>query len=189
LEARPAPVSLDEDALANLETAWAAVTAPTPERLADLVGPPVASVPLLHRSLASLLGRFPSKTSGLSHWDLEWLRHTAERGPEAARVIGYTIGYGMETHDLVDDGYLFSRLRALADTRHPRPLVALAGAGHLRDTRVELTDAGRAVLAGTPNALDANDIDDWVGGTHLDSRRGNVWAHEGRRLERRGGPG
>jgi hypothetical protein len=189
LAGHPPAMSLDDDVLTGLESAWAAITAPTPERLAGLLVARTTPMPLLERSLASLLGRFPSKTTGLSHWDVELLRHTAERGPDAMRVIGHTIGHGMETRDLVGDGYLFARLRSLADTRQPRPLVTLAASGRLRGSRVELTNAGRAVLAGTLNALDVNGIDDWVGGTHLESRQGNVWVHDDGRLERRGGPG
>lgn len=185
LAAHPPALSLGDEALASIDTAWAAITAPTPEPLARLLAEGAGPMRLLHRSLASLLHRFPSATSGLSHWDMELLRHTAERGPVVARVIGHTLGQGMETRDLVGDGYLFARLRYLAATGHAQPLVTLAGTGHLRGSRVDLTDAGRAVLAGTLNAVEANGIDDWVGGTHLDSRQGNVWFHDNGTLVRR----
>jgi hypothetical protein len=188
LARHPPPSSLDADMLAQIDGTWAAVTAPTPDALVRLAMTTAEPPTLLRRSLASLLRRFPDGTTGLSDWDMNLLRWTAERGPHAARVIGHTIGYATDTRDAVGDRYLFARLRALADTRQPRPLVTLVESGQLRGS-VELTDAGRAVLARALNALDANGIDEWVGGTHLDSRHGNVWVHENGRLERWGGPG
>jgi hypothetical protein len=186
LAAHPPAVGVDDETRARLERAWAAVTAPTPDDLAALVAERSQAVPLLERSLASLLLRFPSATRGLSHWDTELLRHTAERGPLAVRVIGHTLGQSLETRDLVGDTYLFGRLRYLADPSRPRPLVTLLGPGQLRGARVDLTDTGRAVLAGTLNAVSANGIDDWVGGTHLDSKQGNVWFHDHGTLVRGG---
>ena len=160
LARHPAPSSLDADMLVQIDRTWAAVTAPTPDALVRLAMNAAEPPTLLRRSLASLLRRFPDATTGLSDWDMELLRWTAEHEPDAVRVIGYTIGYAMDTRDAVGDGYLFARLRALADTRQRRPLVTLVESGQLRGSRVALTDAGRAVLAGTLNALDANGIDE-----------------------------
>ena len=185
LAAHPAVVQISDEDLVRIDAAWDVVTAPNPEGLLRFLSSPVTTMPLLQRSLAGLLRRFPDASSGLNHWELELLRQVAERGPSALRVIGYALATGLDSGDLVGEGYLFARLRRMASSALARPLVVLSGeSARLRGARVVLTDAGRAALAGTLNAVEANGIDDWVAGTHLDARVGNVWFYRDGALRR-----
>ena len=54
---------------------------------------------------------------------------------------------------------------ALVD--HPRP-----SQRELRRWRLDLTDAGRSVLAGDADAIELNGIDRWMGGVHLTGSQG-----------------
>jgi Domain of unknown function (DUF1835) len=176
LAAHPPASPVSNAELARIDAAWAAVTAPTPELLLRFLSSPITTMPLLQRGLARLLQRFPDAATGLNHWERGLLRQVVDRGPTAARVIAHTMATGLDTGDLVGDRYLFARLRRMASAGLAHPLVALSGdTDSLFGSRVELTDAGRAAVAGKLNAVEANGIDVWVAGTHLDSRSGDVW--------------
>lgn len=169
---------LSDEEIASLDAAWAAITAPEPERLLRLISGPPGPLPFLHRSLRGLLNRYPAFTNGLNWWDTQLLRFTDEEGPEAVRVVAFALIEYTDAGDLVGDAYLFARLCRLGKAELPRPLVQVTdeGAG-LRGARVRLTDAGREVRAGRLNAVELNGIDDWVGGVHLSSAKGTVWFH------------
>ena len=185
LAAHPAPAPLSADAVTALDAAWSAVTAPNPERLVGFLARPDPALPRLRRALAGLLPRFPDATSGLNRWEWELLRQVADQGPEPIPVVGSTLAATVDTGDLVGAAYLFARLRRMASRTLERPLLTMSGNARRRgDGRVELTAAGRAVLAGERNAVALNGIDDWVGGTHLDSRTGQVWFHRAGQLVR-----
>jgi hypothetical protein len=140
-------------------------------------------LPYLRRSLRSLLERFPDRMTGLNRWDTALLRYTRDVGPASARIVAYTLGYESDGPDQVGDGYLFARLRRLGDPALRHPLLTLSGNRvRIGGTRVILTDAGLAVLAGRANFVALNGIDEWVGGIHLDSASGRVWFRRGATL-------
>jgi hypothetical protein len=182
LRDHPEPQSLHQHALNELSSAWQAVTAPEPDALLAFLGADADSLPFLRRGLNGLLYRFPDLQRGLNVWELELLRYTREVGPRALRIVGYTMGHDLSIPDWVGDDYLFHRLRRLADTALAHPLVALTGDIRLRTTEAHLTARGHDVLDGRANFVALNGIDDWVGGVHLDSTRGQVWFRADRTL-------
>jgi hypothetical protein len=59
--------------------------------------------------------------------------------------------------------------------RSRSPLIKITGSSQImRVSRVTITPFGEKVLAGAANHVEANDIDDWVGGVHLSSAEGNI---------------
>jgi Domain of unknown function (DUF1835) len=176
LKAHPKPSSLDEVAIDSLDRAWNAVTASTPDQLEEFLAAAPGPLPFLQRSLQSLIFRFPDVDSGLSLWDFELLRQVVEKGPTAAKVIGFAIARLIDNLDYVGDAYLFARLKRLGEPSLKQALVSLKGnLAEMRDTEVTETDTGKAVLDGGVNSVVLNGIDDWVGGIHLDSAAGKVW--------------
>lgn len=176
LKAHPPAMSLDETALASLESAWAAVTAPEPDKLLAFLKAEPGPLPFLQRSLHSLMYRFPDVATGLGRWETELLKQIAEQGPTAVKVIGFTLVRSLDGLDWVGDAFLFSRLRHLSDQSVRQPLISLSGdPANMRKAEVQLTAAGADVLAGKLNFVTANGIDDWVCGVHLDSIAGQVW--------------
>jgi len=176
LRAHPPAEPLDEAALASIDKAWAAVTAPDPTLLTELLAEEPGPIPFLQRSLQWLMFRFPDVETGLNRWEMELLRQVAEKGPTAVKVVGFTIIRGIDGLDWVGDGYLFARLKHLAALSLRHPLVSLTGnAAKLRTAEVHLTETGKRVLEGKANVVELNGIDDWIGGTHLDSTEGRVW--------------
>jgi len=180
IAAHPPAAPLTEAAIAELDAAWSAVTAPDPAALVEYLASASGALPLLSRAVRTILGRYPDPRSGLGVWDRQLLKWTAAKGPSAARIIGHTMGYAMDSPDWVGDVYLFHRLRRLDAADLPHPLLSLnQPRAPMRETTVEITDTGRAVLSGKANAVRLNGIDDWIAGVHLDSRAGRVWFNRG----------
>ena len=164
-----------------LRNAWRVYTSDDPSDLSAYIAEP-SPLPLLHEAVSQLVDRYPDKQSGLSVWDERLLHYTAERGPNAARVIGYAMGYN-ERLDYASDDYLFPRLRALGRSDIASPLIKIAGSSQImRDCRVTLTPFGEKVLAGEASHVEVNGIDDWVGGVHLSSAADNVTFRDGESL-------
>jgi Domain of unknown function (DUF1835) len=176
LRAHPPAEALDELALASIDKAWAAVTAPDPTLLTALLAGEPGPLPFLQRSLQWLMFRFPDAETGLGRLDMQLLRQVAEKGPTAAKVVGFAIIREIDGLDWVGDGFLFARFKRLGAPSLRHPLVSLTGnTAELRETEVHLTETGKRVLEGKANVVELNGIDDWVGGTHLDSTEGRVW--------------
>ena len=172
----PGPTALNEDELETIDDAWSAVTAADPTLLVKFLSNDAGPLPLLRRSLRRLLFHLPDVETGLNFWEIALVSLTAEKGPEAVKVVGFTIIRNIDDLDCVGDQYLFARLHRLADPSLPHPLLSLSGdIVRLRGTEVHLTDVGRDVMAGKENFVSLNGIDDWVGGTHLDAKAGRVW--------------
>ena len=82
---------------------------------------------------------------------------------------------GTEAPDVVGDQWLFSLLLRLGDPSLSEPVLDISGSRvEYRDTEVRLTPFGQRVIDGTANFVDANGIDDWVAGVHLQSDAGRV---------------
>lgn len=162
----PGPNSLGTEERDELGYVWNAYTSTDPATLsAYLAGP--TCLPLLHKAMSRLIYRYPDVRSGLSLCDTWLLHQMIEHGPLPARVIGWTFAIN-ETPDQVGDSYLFERLRRLGSSDLPSPLVSITGnTRSMRESRVEITDFGRKVLAGEANHVAENGIDDWIGGVHL----------------------
>lgn len=181
----PSAVQLSRHELATLEEAWAAVTADTPDALVNFTRPSNGPLPILRRALERLLSRYPNIDSGLSRWDSLLLNGAAAEGPIALRVIARTLANADWDDDPVGDVWLYWRLRRLASTSLPQPLLDLSGDPFdIRTVRVHLTNAGHAVARAETTALRLNGIEDHIGGVHLSSKLNRVWVSDNGSLVR-----
>jgi hypothetical protein len=176
IRAHPPELGLTPEIIAEIDAACGAVTASDPEVLHAFVSHATGSLPFLRRSLRSLVFRYPDLKSGLNGWEDELLRYSRDKGPVVARVIGYTMTHDTEYPDCVGDVWLFARLRHLADPGLPYPFLSLSGSRTtIRGSEVTLTDTGAKAIESQANFVELNGIDDWIGGVHLESSKGNVW--------------
>jgi hypothetical protein len=160
------------DAMAHAAMWWEAYASPDPRALEATAAGPLPFLDLaarLHRS------RFPSLRSGLGAVEAAALAALGETPRTVAEVFRAAAqdermrGHGMG--DLQFAGHL----HALADG--PVPLVTIDGAHGDADVhaqRVASTAAGRAVRDGARDRLDAQPLDWWLGGLHLDGRE-SAW--------------
>jgi hypothetical protein len=181
----PDALPLSEAALADYRSAWNALTSPDPSHIANFAGARPTANRWLLNAMKTMLRRYPDKRTGLSYWDFALLSAVSSRGPNAARVIGFTMTGKYDDGDPVGDWYLFGRLHRLGDERLPQPLLKLAGnTKQMRNTEVELTEFGKMVLAGTASNYPTNPIDDWAGGVKLSSAENAVWFNDDGKLVR-----
>jgi hypothetical protein len=137
------------------------------------VGATSSSLPFFDRARSLHLARLPSVTTGLGAVEatiLDSLDANAETFAalfRAAALDARMRGLGM------GDVQLAGHLAALATG--PTPLVTIDGDPGLteaafRTWRVGITEAGRAVRRGALDRFDAQPLDWWVGGVHIDGR-------------------
>lgn len=113
------------------------------------------------------------------------LQEVAAGRSEAARIVGHVMA-GQASGQMFADLPLFHRLRQMADPGLPAPALTLReDRGPVHTGEYHLTAAGEDFLAGRRNAVEANGMDRWAGGIHLDSRSGNIWFRSGGDLIRR----
>jgi hypothetical protein len=178
------PVSAAD--FADAKRAWAAFTAPTPEKLAALAIPDMATLPYLASSLRRWLQEFPSIASGLSLTEERTLRALSNGGQTVPELFAAT--QKQEPARFLGDASLFRRVDRLAFGPHPLvaglpfPFTRCAGGPPTLDhaaysqARVTLTDTGRAALAGRFDHATENAVERWLGGTHLTPKR--MWRRD-----------
>jgi len=193
IAAHPPLVSLTVKTITELDAVWNAITSPDPTSLAAYLKKASHRFPLLARTLREGLARYPDATSGLSRWEAGLLRNVRRVQPSCTMVIGQTLADSYDSfwagrggRDQVGDAWLFDRILKLADPKLREPAIEITGSRSIyRKTKVRLTAFGQAILDGKANFVDANGIDEWVFGVHLQSAAGRVWFHRGGELVRR----
>ena len=181
----PTPTSLALSDTDNFRFAWNAIISSNPTILQQYISINNSAYPHMLEALQSLQFRYPQRKSGLLYWDWRLLKNCQKHGPSAARIIGHTMAVDLpDDGDIVGDLYLFYRLRELANKQNPKPLIELHGTqSSFRDTTVTLTEFGQSVAEGRESSYPTNPVDEWIGGVHLSSEKGNLWFYENGRLE------
>jgi hypothetical protein len=182
LDGQEAPVTPAQLDLAR--RAWAAFRAPDPGALVALAHADDLPLPFLAAALRSLLQLYPDVRDGLPRLEREILA-LASRGPCTLAAL-FRAHQATPTDDVFFVGDASFLWRALELCAGPAPLLrALDGAppapgdgappapGDAAWQRaVELTDLGRAVLAGGVDVAGQRGYDRWIGGVHLASGQG-----------------
>jgi len=155
------------------ERAWRAFREPTPGSLDDLRRSGTTALPYLAPALERFLQEYPSTIDGLSRSERRLLQLAAD-GPIALMKAFPRMQDG-ESAYYITGGSLASTAEMLSRTTPP--LITLtddAAAGRsILSATIELTDAGRDVLAGRRDRV-ACGVDRWLGGVHLQSG-GPIW--------------
>lgn len=152
-----------DEQLALGRAGWNAFRSPDPRVVASRVLLDMPELPFLRTALIRHLEQFPSTRNGLSRSEQQAL----EAIDAGAGSVGdaYVASHQRREDPIwLGDSTFATYLEALA--AGPSPLVAL-GDGDAMGRTVALTDAGRAVLAGTEDHVRLNGIDRWLGGVHL----------------------
>jgi Domain of unknown function (DUF1835) len=161
-------------------SAWNILCGPDPRAIEALLGRDTSALPYLAPALRRLLEELPDTTSGLGRTERQALEAMAA-GERTARQVFLASG-AREEAPFLGDGVMWLRLHELGQGEHrlietaagtPVPDPRVVGDDAFGSTALVLTGAGRDVLAGTLDRVDAIGIDRWLGGTHL--RPGDVW--------------
>lgn len=189
---RPRSVPIHHDHLEIASAAWAAWRSPTPEAWFDLLSQDITPLPKLRNAMIALLEELPMRATGLGATEMRMLELLAEghahpldlfpgdKKPNERRTYGY-----WEVGELLD---------GLA--RCPKPAISGLTEGpfdmalhdsrdrhqRYRQSRLSLTDLGKAVLAQADDFSRHNPIHRWWGGTELTNERLWRWDPESRAL-------
>src|SRR5260221_9877146 len=179
---QPPAVDVTERELVTPSAAWQAYRAATPEACFDLLGQNLSALPLLKPALTDLLKELPSGSTGLGATEMRMLELIA-RGYSLTNAL-FHLRQLRQTRIFSESeyGYLLDGL-----AHGPRPAVAgldeelrTLDRENLRDrhtaylqSRLSLTEFGKAVLAHKEDFTRHNPIDRWWGGTHLTN--GRLW--------------
>lgn len=158
--------------------AWHAITAPTPELLAQLVTMQTPALPVMANALHRHLQELPSLHNGLSLTEQLTLQVLSNEGPlNAARLFGsYTNRY--EPLTFLGDSMYWCYLDDLASA--PQPAILLNKRGEIpKDWNVALTPLGHDLLHDNAHWLEFHPAPRWVGGVQIDARKRPVWCYEG----------
>jgi hypothetical protein len=142
--------------------AWAAFRAPEPSGIGPIARAHSPELRFLADAFDRLGREYPSTRDGLALTERRILAAAAE-GHATAGAIFLRLGE-REARPYLGDGWAFAIMERL--TRAAAPLLAPAGRVTF-DSPLELTPAGRAVLAGEADHVALNGIDRWIGGVHL----------------------
>ena len=170
---------------AQLEVArevWAAFRAPEPSAIERLAERDTSALPFLAGTLRRYLQQFPSTGNGLSRSEIQILEALAD-GARTLRDAFQASNDAREEAVFLGDIVWASYLTGLS--RGAGPLVlfddgtavarpAARDRSAFWSRRVQLTDAGRAALAGDLDWVRHAGIDRWLGGVHLRGH-GPVW--------------
>jgi hypothetical protein len=191
-ELNPPIVKPTHDHLELAGRAWRAYRSPTPQAWLGLLSADLTLLPQLDRCAVELLEELPSITTGLGATETRILELIAPGDVQPFDVFpGYQKRNERRVFDYWEVGALFDGL-----ARGPVPAVSGLEEGpfsldmhndavrHARykQSRLSITDLGKAVLAGEEDFLWHNPIDRWWGGTHLTNERLWRWDRESRLL-------
>lgn len=162
---------------------WRAATAPTPELLIGFCGSDTPWPRALKEGMRAWLAWYPSMKSGLGFWDEMLLNYSGATPVTVAQTLGNSLRHSAGLLQAPGDGWLFHRLKRLADPDLAWPLLELTGNGETyRHTLTKLTDAGIDVLNGDDNAIVLNGIEDRIGGVKLGLSGDQLWFYNGETL-------
>ena len=175
-------VNLEQVRLAM--SAWTAFTAPRAAAILELLEQDTSSLPFLAPALRRHLEEFPSNRNGLSRSEQQALE-VIDGGVDAIKSAFPAAHHQREDAIFLGDWVFAWYIERLSNTAVP--LIQYPGKGPITapredderhrfwDSPVAITDAGRAVLAGSENHVALNGIDRWLGGVHLSAPAGRPW--------------
>ena len=166
--------------------AWEAYSSSDARLLISLLRSDTSSLPFLNDALQKHLERFPSTRNGLGRVENTALNLIVE-GYSKFRALFPAFTRRESTYGF-GDAQVYLSLETLMTAR--KPLLVQSNSNHWSKDSAqmllasfELTDDGKAVLAGEEDFVAANGIDTWLGGIHL---KGNEaawrWDEESRQL-------
>ncbi|CAA9489151.1 MAG: hypothetical protein AVDCRST_MAG91-445 [uncultured Sphingomonadaceae bacterium] len=186
-------VAVDADRLRLARDAWSAFRSPTPERWAELLEADLSPLPRLRETVAIMLGELPDSRTGLSGAERLMLSTVASDHVTALHVQLAFVRADPQVLMYWEVGKLLDQLadpRALAI--HGLACGPFDRAMHEEDfearyhgfknSRLTLSDLGRAFLDGREDYALRRDMDRWWGGTHLTGANCWRWDAERRML-------
>jgi hypothetical protein len=171
----PAREPVTEAQIELARRAWAAFRMPDPTAIEAVIREDSPGLPFVHAALKRHLEQFPSTTNGLSRTERQALEVLAN-GPATLGDAFVKTNAADESMFLGDASFAIY-MAGLSSVAQPLVLtsegarLATGPSRALWHSTVEITAAGREVLAGNADHVELNGIDRWYGGVHLEGQR------------------
>ncbi len=152
--------------------AWQAYSSAQAAGLIALVDSDTSALPFLKGALIKHLQRFPSTDNGLGRIESVGLELIA-KGYRNFRSLFPAFGTREPEYGFGDSQF-YLELKRLVDTATPLLTLSVEGNGAATDpaqmllSSFEISEYGKAVLAGDEDFVSSNGIDLWLGGVHLE---------------------
>jgi hypothetical protein len=165
----PQRVPVDNAQLDLGARAWQAYCSSNPRSIEQLLENDTSALPFLATAMTAHLQRFPSVINGLGRIENRCLA-LVDSGKQKFSALFPDFVRSESVYGF-GDAQIWTSLGQLRDSRTPL-LSSENYAQHLtqelvRSATFSITDAGRDVLRNKIDYLENNDIDVWLGGTHL----------------------
>jgi len=152
--------------------AWQAYSSAQAAGLIDLVDSDTSALPFLKGALTRHLQRFPSTDNGLGRIESVGLELIAKGYPNFRSLFP---AFGRREPEYgFGDSQFYLELKRLVDAATPLLTLSVEGNGAATDqaqmllSSFEISEYGKAVLAGEEDFVKSNGIDIWLGGVHLE---------------------
>ena len=166
---------VSQSKIALAARAWAAYRSPTPLELNSLVGEDTSAMPFLGHALRLHLMRFPSLENGLGRIEHKALELISD-GAVVFKSLFPRFARNEPVYGIGDSQFWFA-LKRLSDATYPLITITepadSGGSIRFHDALAELTEIGKAVLAGERDFIEINGANLWLGGVYL--KDGAVW--------------
>ena len=164
--------AVTDDETKTAVRAWAAYCSRDPTEIARLLLEDTSSMSFLRNALNLHLARFPSLRNGLGRVENQALE-LISNGPIGFKSLFPRFAKAEPVYGMGDLQF-WCALRRLARAKDPLITISeIAGdqpafkSNQYHDGSFELTETGRAVLAGERDLIETNGIDLWLGGVHF----------------------
>jgi hypothetical protein len=169
---------LEEETLGLATEAWNAFRSEDPRSLTDIDRWTSRRLRFLAEAFLRLAQEFPWRSDGLSLTQRRILASVAGEPLSMPQVFRQV--WRKERRPYLGDLSCFSTIHDLASAPHPLLAYRDRGPGDPPAAgQIELTEAGKQVLAGSANHVALNGIDRWIGGVHLRPGR-PAWRYDER---------
>ena len=152
--------------------AWAAYCSADPEEISRLIDQDTSAMPFLGHALRSHLVRFPSVKNGLGRVENTALE-LISNGAIGFKSLFPRFGKAESVYGMGDSQFC-SALKRLGQAKDPLITISAPADDEpalklnwYHDASFELTETGRAVLAGERDFIEINGMNLWLGGVHL----------------------
>lgn len=183
-------VSVTREVFKEANFNWDAFRSPNPKKWIGLLNEPSMCFPLFNQIKKQFALQLPLDPSGLRLVDRQVLKYVSQGVAKAVYVLGNILADQMDDFQILTENAIWDAIFALAVAPNP----AIAGLPlepfdyysssssnivlrkRCFDSEPRLTTYGEALLNGTENWVDSNEIDYWWGGTHITNR--NYWSFD-----------
>jgi hypothetical protein len=173
---------------ANLN--WNAFRSPNPKEWIGLLNEHSMCFPLFNQIKKRFALQLPLGSSGLRLVDRQVLKYVSQGVAKTVYVLGNILADQMDDFQILTENAIWDAILALAVAPNPaieglplEPFDYYSSSSSnivLRkkcfDSEPHLTTYGEALLNGTENWVDNNELDYWWGGTHITNR--NYWSFD-----------